>query len=337
MIYNNVEMHNVVDVETDRSPGLILRRLPVDVLESANTCGCEIRFQLRGQSAVVKLRRPAVDGGQKVGVVDVFHGAFQDTWPYSPQFVTSEESEIHIQKPADLDLLIKISRERNLPFHPQVVRVCLPYDLPCRFVSVEGDVSLPTSAQVPLLRYLAYGSSITHGGNANSATESYAHGIARELKADLINLGFAGAARLEPEMADYIASRRDWNFATLELGINVLGAWPVAEFAERADYFIGRIAGSYPTRMVFCTDLFTCHGDFAGDSLVAEYREVIEETVERLDMPNVRYVPGHSLLKSATGLTVDLVHPSITGMQEIARSFAKFIRTALGDRLPPPK
>lgn len=55
--------------------------------------------------------------------------------------------------------------------------------------------------------YLAYGSSITHGSLALAAPCSYPFQIARRLGCDYLNLGYAGSAYLEREMAEYIVSR----------------------------------------------------------------------------------------------------------------------------------
>ena len=66
-------------------------------------------------------------------------------------------------------------------------------------------------------------------------------GWAQLLGVDLINLGFGGGACLEPEIADYIAGRQDWDFASLELGINLLRQVEPEEFARRVDYFVERI------------------------------------------------------------------------------------------------
>ena len=42
-------------------------------------------------------------------------------------------------------------------------------------------------------------------------------------------------------MADYIAGRDDWDFATLEMGINMIGDFDVEEFRSRVEYFIPKI------------------------------------------------------------------------------------------------
>lgn len=59
------------------------------------------------------------------------------------------------------------------------------------------------------IKRLAYGSSITNGALAVRPGDLYPARVARTLGVDHFNLGFGGGARLEPEMADWIAGRND--------------------------------------------------------------------------------------------------------------------------------
>ena len=56
---------------------------------------------------------------------------------------------------------------------------------------------------------LYYGSSITHGASCSRPGLVYSAIIGRRLHADYINLGFAGAARAEDEMIEYISQMGD--------------------------------------------------------------------------------------------------------------------------------
>ena len=59
-----------------------------------------------------------------------------------------------------------------------------------------------------------YGSSITEGGCCSKPANAYSAFLSRWLDFDCINLGFSGAARGEPAMADFIA--------TLDMSVFVL-------------------------------------------------------------------------------------------------------------------
>src|SRR5690606_33281884 len=108
------------------------------------------------------------------------------------------------------------------PFDARLTRVILPWQPPLRLHQPPvGDFEPPRREQLPRLRMLSYGSSITQGNGAITASGTYASRVSQLLGVDFINLGFGGGAHLEREMADYIASRTDWDLATLEMGINM--------------------------------------------------------------------------------------------------------------------
>ena len=147
-------------------------------------------------------------------------------------------------------------------------------------------------------RYLAYGSSITHGNNSLGATGTYAMRMARRLGVDLINLGFGGGAHCEPVLADYIAARDDWDFATLELGINMVTWLDTADFAERVRTFVRTIAEAHPDKWIFCIDMFPFHMDFDPEAERNHaYRAVVRETVAELALPRLVHIDGRDLLR----------------------------------------
>ena len=58
-------------------------------------------------------------------------------------------------------------------------------------------------------------------------------------------------------MADCIAEKTDWNYATLELGVNLI--WdieqqkhsPVEDFQRKVDCFIPKIVLAHPNKQIF--------------------------------------------------------------------------------------
>jgi lysophospholipase L1-like esterase len=329
MLYKNAELYNIRAIQPLPQDGFRLSRVPEDVRQvlnegaqntAFNTCGCEIRFNLRSGAAKVTLRRTArgevpVDPS---GVAEVWFGPFEGDWTICPRAIGPEPTTLTISYPGNLADLQRYAAEAGLPYDPALVRVILPYDWPTELVDIEGDIEPPRPGQFPERRILMYGSSITHGGGAVRPTESYAMLTAAQLGCDLVNLGFAGSAHMEKDLARFIADEVDWDLATLEMGINVLGAWPVEKFRERVQDFVGEIAAKHPDRPVFCIDLFTCVHDFTHNPLIEAYRAAVRETVEAIHMPKLVYINGRTLLTRLSGLTADLVHPSSEGMQEIA-------------------
>jgi lysophospholipase L1-like esterase len=158
----------------------------------------------------------------------------------------------------------------------------------------------------------------------------YAMRTAQHLGVDLINLGFGGGAHCEREMADYIAARGDWDFATLELGINMVSWMETPVFAERVAYFIPTIAEAHPDAWIFCIDMFPFYMDFEPESERNHaYRAVVREVVEDLAYPKVLHLDGRDLLRNTAGLAADVLHPAPSGMEEIATNLATRIQRTM--------
>lgn len=324
MIYERAELHNVVELyEPDDGIGQGLCRIPLDLRAQLNDSakanaiqgtGCEFRFNLEDDEAIVTLQmmeRPAI--------VELYSGPFMTGW----QVVTTEPTEIVVRRPDRLSRLVELAQDREMDFDPRLSRVMLPWRPPVRLLGLEGTVRPPAEGQVPDTRYLAYGSSITHGNSGVRASGGYARRTAQRLGADLINLGFGGGAHCEFAMADYIAERDDWDVATLELGINMISWLDTSIFNERLTYFVETIAEAHPDQWVFCIDMFPFHMDFDPESEKNHaYRAAVRDLVEGIDAPQLIYFDGRDLMRDVTGLTADLVHPSPVGMEEISENLA---------------
>ena len=100
----------------------------------------------------------------------------------------------------------------------------------------------PRQEEVPSLRWLAYGSSITYGANTQHPATSYVQQAARRLGVDVLNLGLPGSCMAEPAMAEYLASRTDVELVTCELGVNMTGWIEPAEFERRVRHLLMTIS-----------------------------------------------------------------------------------------------
>jgi hypothetical protein len=326
MIYKDVELYNVHELldEGDdgsktfsRIPNALRLGLNSSAMNNAvATPGSEVRFNLTGDEARITLKDT---GASPVpAIVEVYQGSFLS----SVHTIGLDPTEVVVTRHANTDRLGELTRSHDLPYDIGLSRVILPWRPPCRLLSIEGETTLPRADQTPDVRYLAYGSSITHGSNAVRPTGTYAMRTAQFLSVDLISLGFGGGAHLEPSMADYISGRDDWDFASMELGINLLGSIEVEEFERRVAYFIPTIARAHPDKWIFCIDVFPCRWDFAADPKADAFRTVVKKQVEALNLPKLVHVSGMDMLSTMTGLTADLVHPSPSGMEEMARYLA---------------
>jgi hypothetical protein len=142
---------------------------------------------------------------------------------------------------------------------------------------------------------------------------------------DHLNLGLAGGAHCEEQLADHIANRSDWDIATLELGVNMLGH-DTDVFKERVRQFLNEVAGENRDKWIFCIDIFTFGGDLESRrGKHTKFRKIVRDEVGRLGLPRLIHLDGRRLVRTPTSLSFDLCHPSPQGMEEIAGNLARII------------
>ena len=333
MIYQNVELHNVAEVRPVASGGVRLQRVPEQVRLGLNEKAqervlnpdcAEIRFLSDGPVARIAL------SSEEMTEAILFHGDFQ-----SPGRITisQEVQTIEVTTPERL-LMLDASFREQMAFSPRVFRLVMGGSIaraPVILHGVQGNgVRPPAREDLPRLRYLAYGTSITHGSSATAVHLSYVAQAARRLKADVINLGVGGSAYCERAMADYIAARDDWHLCTLALSVNMIGAgFSLDAFYERVSYMVDTVAGADTRRPVACITIYPHCRDFdprftspQDKGTAEEYRQRLRDAVRACPHPNVHLLEGSEILSDITGLTGDLVHPGDLGMIQMGENLA---------------
>jgi len=337
MIHENVEFHNVAELRSvQKGAGLRLQRVPEDVRKQLND-GAQMRM-LQPDTAEIRF---LADGPCRVTLssegntrVTVFHGLFDSRQRFT---IGQKPQTIEIAVPERLREL-SATYWRGMSFSPRVTRLIFggrERD-PVLFHGIEGtNVRPPGADDLPGLRYLAYGTSITHGFDAEGPHLSYVSQTARHLGADLINLGVGGAAHCEPELADYIARRDDWDIATLALSVNMQG-FSLEAFRDRVSYMVNRVAEADPRRPVACVTLYPYFRDFGiepPDQSVGgtpeQYRQALRDVTEACPHGNVHLIEGPEILQDISGLTADLIHPGDYGMTEMGRNLAEKLKGLL--------
>ena len=337
MIHENVEFHNVAELRAaPHLAGLRLQRVPENVRKLLND-GAQMRM-LQPDTAEIRF---LADGPCRITLssegntgVTVFHGLFDSRQRFT---IGPGPQAIEIAVPERLREL-DAAYWRNMSFSPRVVRVIFggPARDPVLFHRIEGaNVRPPEAADLPGVRYLAYGTSITHGFDAEGPHLSYVSQTARRLGADLINLGVGGAAHCEPELADYIAERDDWDISTLALSVNMQG-FGLEDFRDRISYMVNRVAEADPRRPVACVTLYPYFRDF-GIELPGEpvggspeqYRQALRDVTAACPHRNVHLIEGPDILQDISGLTADLIHPGDNGMIEMGLNLAQKLKGLL--------
>ena len=320
MEYDGIELHGVAETVTvDGRDGVLLQRVPESVRRHLNPGarremrrpgGTEIRIVPEGRVEVT-LSAP----GDPALIVP-FWGPLQKDERIE---VGSEPTTVSIDHPEFFDQL-EPSVAEEFAFDPLVCRFRATGG-PIHLHDVDGDRRPPRREEVPETRYLAYGTSITYGVAATGPHLTYPALVARRLGLDAINLGSSGTAFCEPELAEYVAARDDWDVASLGLSVNMIEDFTVEEFEDRASYYVETVAAT--GRPAVAITLFPFHPDVlagADPARARAFRETLREIVREAPQ-NVRLLEGPELLDPA-GLTTDVIHPGDHGMAQIAAGLA---------------
>ena len=327
MIYKNLEIFNVAELSEGSMGGMRIHRFPLSVEKAfgaqgirmnRNATGVEIRFRMISDTVKLHLSVEG-DGGASAYF---YRGSVLSKWQDLSRYIRGGEGNVLTFEKADNpEYFNEITRSGNFPFSPEVIRLIVNGG-PLQIVDVEGEIEPPRKEDLPTRTYLAYGSSITHGSNALCTPYMFTNLVGDRFRADVRNLGMAGSALLEHEVADYIAeegANGKWDFATLCMGINCLSR-AEEDIYESVGYMIDKVAGANPRKHIFCISPIFSDADIRGSESPKRWRRIIGELVDKYNSPYVHYINGLALMNGAWGLAGDFVHPSPVGVREIAKN-----------------
>tara|TARA_Y100000588_G_scaffold394368_1_gene514455 strand:- start:408 stop:1457 length:1050 start_codon:yes stop_codon:yes gene_type:complete len=174
---------------------------------------------------------------------------------------------------------------------------------------------------------LFYGSSITQGCAASRPGNAYIHIIARRLDANLVNLGFSGAAKGEPEMAGVIASV-DMSVFVMDYDYNAPSAEHLAQTHEPFFQIVREAQPDLPIVIVSSPSLD------ADPARWGQRREVVRRTYENAVQQGdtkVWFVDGQTLYGTTDrdACTTDLCHPNDLGFMRMADAIGPVVNKAL--------
>ena len=232
----------------------------------------------------------------------------------------------------------------------RVVEIWLPHNCNIELVAVRSDTELLV-AQEAHKRWVHYGSSISHGTEAEEPTGVWPVVASRELGLDLYSLGLAGSANLEQFAARVIASHPA-DLITLKVGINPVNGRNMTRrtFVPAVHAFIDTIRQALPKAPIVLISPIYClaHEELPGptspgpdgkassagftadawvqDLTLQQIRADLEQIVSRRDDANLQYMNGLDLFgEEDFHLMPDGLHPNAKGYRLIGERFAKLI------------
>ena len=222
-----------------------------------------------------------------------------------------------------------VFRFGRLPPGVKTVEIWLPHLGDFRLVelAVDGDARVWASEEPDWPKLIAYGSSITHCGEAASSSRTWPALVARSLGMDLTSLGFGGECHLDPMIARLIRDRPA-DVVIACLGINVYGAGTFTRrsFAPAVLGFVSTIRDGHPgVPIVVMSPIFSPSREARTGQTgmtLAEMRTEIAEATRMLREhgdADVHLIDGLDVLGADEGhLLPDGLHPNADGYLHMA-------------------
>src|SRR5690554_4850006 len=175
-----------------------------------------------------------------------------------------------------------------------------------------------------------YGTSITQGGCASRAGMSTTAILGRNMGREIINLGFSGSGKMEPEMAHLLAELDPELFF-----IDCLPNLTAEEVSERVEPFVKILRDTHPLTPIILAEGVTYDNAFFVESRNQrnqESREALRSAFENLmndGYRNLHYQIGEGQLGFDGEGTVDGTHPTDLGFYRQAQVYQPLIENVL--------
>lgn len=179
-----------------------------------------------------------------------------------------------------------------------------------------------------------YGSSILQGGCASRPGMAYPAILGRRLDWPMVNLGFSGNGKSEPEMAKLMAE--------IDAAVYVYDSLPnltAEEARERVEPFLRTIREAHPRMpVVLVENAIYTDTPFSEPrrTLIAEKNRTLRAVYEKMRKGGDRrlfYVTAERLFGADGEATVDGTHPTDVGFMRMADAIEPVLRKALRERV----
>jgi lysophospholipase L1-like esterase len=232
---------------------------------------------------------------------------------------------------------VVIYDQPNGPAKESDITILLPFYYRNAEIIVNGigiektaKVTAATSDQRP--RVLFHGDSITHGHGVFTPRETYVWQACERAGCIPLNLGFGGSAYGDNVVAQFIASRNDWEILVIAIGTNSFGGTyqekpeTAAQYGLKYDAFLTTIREKSPMKpIIVMTPIFHRSDHFGIKNKNGEgpqdYRNAISKVVRARQAKdkNLFLIDGMTLFSDPLYLLpTDMVHPNNAGEQKMA-------------------
>lgn len=165
-----------------------------------------------------------------------------------------------------------------------------------------------------------YGTSITQAGCASRSGMGHVSILGRWLDREVINLGFSGSGKSEPELAELLAE--------LQPALFVLEPLPnltIPQVSERLPAFVSRLRASHPAVPIVLVENVNHPADHPQNrALQAVVAQLKQENLDPLEL-----LPSAGQIQGREDGTVDGVHPTDLGFERMAYAYEPILRRLL--------
>ncbi len=201
-------------------------------------------------------------------------------------------------------------------------------------VGLDADAKLlPPPPYADLRPIIIYGTSITQGGCASRPGMAYTNIISRRMNREIINLGFSGNGRGEPELAEVIADIPNPALLVMDYEANCAG---VQHIQDTLPPFIRIFRAAHPDVPILVISRIPGSGIVLYDSsrhALAACRDAQRDIVDALStegLPGLHFRDGGNLLgDDYDECTVDGCHPTDLGFLRMADGIQPMLEALL--------
>lgn len=187
-------------------------------------------------------------------------------------------------------------------------------------IGIDEGASISAGSQPFNKRILVYGSSIVQGASASRPGMIYTSRLSRETGYNFLNLGMAGVAKMEKEVADMVAG--------FEADAYLLDCIPNSspkEVSQRAEYLITEIRKKHANApIIFMQSVIREGGNFNQKvaEKVANQNKNIAVIIEKLKnngFKNLHFITAEDFLGNDHEATTDGTHPNDLGFDRMIK------------------
>ena len=283
--------------------------------------GTSIRFQTDAQELVAVLNysdfHTSATARNGVGVYSV-DGIFKPEW----SFKTRQKGVL--REPETLSVSLATGGAAGLHQY----ELFLPYGDSVEFAGlrVNAEARFEPDKTKPLVRYVAYGDSITHGFSASDISKTYPFLVAKEKGWQAINLGLGGRSSTAADGKLIGALKAD--VVTVLMGANDWqGGAPLDRYCTNMVVFISNVRLMQPEVPVYLLTPLWVHSSWNPPGKITDlenYRKVLREIVAARKDPNLYVIEGPELIDPELSLFDRVpLHPNDKGFAMMAERLSK--------------